>query len=44
MLISDRKKLRNVALSPLASEPLTLTGPADAKLDSRKPVTIEMHA
>jgi len=41
VLIPGRERLRNVVLSPLASEPLMLAGPADAKLDPRKAVSID---
>lgn len=44
VLIADRKVLRNVALSPLAVEPLMLVGPLAAKLDPKKPVGIEALA
>jgi DNA-binding transcriptional LysR family regulator len=44
VLIADRKVLRNVALSPLAVEPLMLVGPPGARLDPKKPVGIEALA
>jgi len=36
--------LRNVTLSPLATEPLLLVGPSRARLDPKKPVGIEALA
>ena len=44
VLIADRKVLRNVTLSPLATEPLLLVGPSRARLDPKKPVGIEALA
>ena len=41
VLIADRKVLRNVALTPLAVEPLLLAGPPQAALQADKPVGIE---
>jgi DNA-binding transcriptional LysR family regulator len=41
VLISDRRLLRNVRLSPLGIEPLMLAGPATSRLDPTKPVGIE---
>jgi LysR family nitrogen assimilation transcriptional regulator len=42
VLISDRRPLRNVALSPLGSEPLMLAGPTASRLDPSTPVGIEI--
>ena len=44
VLMADRKVLRNVALSPLAVEPLMLVGPPGAALDPAKAVAIESLA
>lgn len=44
VLIADRKVLRNVALSPLAVEPLMLAGPLGAKLDMKKSIGTEALA
>ena len=44
VLIGDRKVLRNVALTPLAIDPLLLAGPPGARLDPSKPVGIEALA
>jgi LysR family nitrogen assimilation transcriptional regulator len=44
VLIADRKVLRNVALTPLAVEPLMLVGPLGARLSRRTPVGIETLA
>jgi LysR family transcriptional regulator, nitrogen assimilation regulatory protein len=41
VLISDRRLLRNVELSPLGIEPLMLAGPTTSRLDPSKPVGIE---
>jgi LysR family transcriptional regulator, nitrogen assimilation regulatory protein len=41
VLISDRRLLRNVELSPLGIEPLMLAGPVTSRLDSTKAVGIE---
>jgi LysR family nitrogen assimilation transcriptional regulator len=41
VLISDRRLLRNVKLSPLGIEPLMLAGPATSRLDPTRPVGIE---
>jgi hypothetical protein len=39
VLISDRRLLRNVDLSPLGIEPLMLAGPTTSRLDPAKPGT-----
>jgi LysR family nitrogen assimilation transcriptional regulator len=44
VLIGDRKVLRNVALTPLAIDPLLLAGPPSARLDPNKPLGIEALA
>ena len=44
VLIADRKVLRNVALTPLAIDPLILAGPPGANLDPKKPLGIEALA
>ncbi|HEY1475139.1 MAG TPA: LysR family transcriptional regulator [Pseudolabrys sp.] len=44
VLIADRKVLRNVALTPLALDPLLLAGPPGARLDPNKPLGIEALA
>jgi LysR family transcriptional regulator, nitrogen assimilation regulatory protein len=41
VLISDRRPLRNVALSPLGAEPLMLAGPLSSRLEQSAPVGIE---
>ena len=42
VLISDRRPLRNVALSPLGIEPLMLAGSTASRLDPTKPLGIEV--
>jgi LysR family nitrogen assimilation transcriptional regulator len=44
VLIADRKVLRNVAMTPLALDPLLLAGPPGARLDPNKPLGIEALA
>ncbi|MGE0063109.1 MAG: LysR family transcriptional regulator [Xanthobacteraceae bacterium] len=44
VLIADRRVLRNVTLTPLASEPLMLAGPRSSGLRADRPVAIERLA